>query len=159
MLGSPPFLIVFQFCYHLPFAPSCSISENFNLSLHYSHLVKICLFLNRDKEIIQDSQSPSTQPTGNDIMRPFKIQKLQTPLMVPVLQYQENINQQGASSCSGGHSKQSSPGEIVIQRADSSICNYRKAQLADPNSIDSSLPSSTQHWVSVPLGDWSGREK
>lgn len=61
------------------------------------------------KEIIQDSQSPSTQPTGNDIMRPFKIQKLQTPLMVPMLQYQENINQRGVSSSSGGHSKQSNP--------------------------------------------------
>lgn len=54
----------------------------------------------------------------------------------------------------------SSPGEIVIQRADSSICNYRKAQLADPNSIDSSLPSSTQHRVSVPKHvKWKKPEK
>lgn len=52
------------------------------------------------------------------------------------------------------------PGEIVIQRADSSICNYRKAQLADPNSIDSSLPSSTQHRVSVPKHvKWKKPEK
>jgi len=42
------------------------------------------------------------------------------------------------------------PGEIVIQRADSSILNYRKAHLIDPDSLDDSPPISNQHKPRVP---------
>jgi hypothetical protein len=59
------------------------------------------------KEIIQEFQSPSPQPAGNDIMRPFKLQKLQTPILETTLQFQEHISYHGASSSSGGHANHS----------------------------------------------------
>lgn len=111
------------------------------------------------KEIIQEPQSPSSHSARNDIMRPFKLQKLQTPILETTLQFHEHISYHGESSSNGGHTDHSGPCEIVIQRADSSILNYRQALLADPDRPDGFPRSSKQHKPRVPLGNWSGREK
>lgn len=61
------------------------------------------------KEIIQEPQSPSSHSARNDIMRPFKLQKLQTPIMETTLQFHEHISYHGESSSNGGHTDHSGP--------------------------------------------------